>query len=43
MLDSRGYAKLTDFGLAAQMTLGKRRFSFCGTPDMVRNFENFIF
>lgn len=41
LLDSRGYVKLADLGLAKAMGIGKKTWSFCGTslyiaPEMIR-------
>ena len=33
MLDDRGYAKLTDFGLAKRLTTQEIATTFCGTPE----------
>ncbi|XP_075996929.1 cGMP-dependent protein kinase 1-like isoform X2 [Genypterus blacodes] len=35
ILDSRGYAKLVDFGFAKKIGLGKKTWTFCGTPEYV--------
>uniref|UniRef100_A0A671W648 cGMP-dependent protein kinase n=1 Tax=Sparus aurata TaxID=8175 RepID=A0A671W648_SPAAU len=35
ILDSRGYAKLVDFGFAKKVGLGKKTWTFCGTPEYV--------
>ncbi|KAF7649027.1 hypothetical protein LDENG_00148400 [Lucifuga dentata] len=35
ILDSRGYAKLVDFGFAKKTGLGKKTWTFCGTPEYV--------
>lgn len=33
LLDSKGYAKLTDFGLAKFLKIEDRALTFCGTPE----------
>uniref|UniRef100_A0A8C1H4V6 cGMP-dependent protein kinase n=1 Tax=Cyprinus carpio carpio TaxID=630221 RepID=A0A8C1H4V6_CYPCA len=35
ILDHRGYAKLVDFGFAKKIGLGKKTWTFCGTPEYV--------
>ncbi|XP_068190914.1 cGMP-dependent protein kinase 1-like [Antennarius striatus] len=35
ILDKRGYAKLVDFGFAKKVGLGKKTWTFCGTPEYV--------
>ncbi|XP_075996246.1 cGMP-dependent protein kinase 1-like [Genypterus blacodes] len=35
ILDGRGYAKLVDFGFAKKVGLGKKTWTFCGTPEYV--------
>ncbi|XP_075312683.1 cGMP-dependent protein kinase 1-like [Odontesthes bonariensis] len=35
VLDHRGYAKLADFGFAKKVGLGKKTWTFCGTPEYV--------
>ncbi|XP_062290177.1 cGMP-dependent protein kinase 1-like [Scomber scombrus] len=35
ILDYRGYAKLVDFGFAKKVGLGKKTWTFCGTPEYV--------
>ncbi|XP_012734552.1 cGMP-dependent protein kinase 1 isoform X2 [Fundulus heteroclitus] len=35
ILDSRGYAKLVDFGFAKKIGLCKKTWTFCGTPEYV--------
>ncbi|XP_055010018.1 cGMP-dependent protein kinase 1-like [Boleophthalmus pectinirostris] len=35
ILDHRGYAKLADFGFAKKVGLGKKTWTFCGTPEYV--------
>uniref|UniRef100_A0A8C5CZ92 cGMP-dependent protein kinase n=1 Tax=Gadus morhua TaxID=8049 RepID=A0A8C5CZ92_GADMO len=35
ILDQRGYAKLVDFGFAKKVGLGKKTWTFCGTPEYV--------
>uniref|UniRef100_A0A8C4ZDD6 cGMP-dependent protein kinase n=1 Tax=Gadus morhua TaxID=8049 RepID=A0A8C4ZDD6_GADMO len=35
ILDSRGYAKLVDFGFAKKIGFGKKTWTFCGTPEYV--------
>ncbi|KAK2818600.1 hypothetical protein Q5P01_024161 [Channa striata] len=35
ILDHRGYAKLVDFGFAKTVGLGKKTWTFCGTPEYV--------
>ncbi|XP_013873653.1 cGMP-dependent protein kinase 1 [Austrofundulus limnaeus] len=35
ILDHRGYAKLGDFGFAKKVGLGKKTWTFCGTPEYV--------
>ncbi|XP_041825101.1 cGMP-dependent protein kinase 1-like isoform X2 [Melanotaenia boesemani] len=35
LLDHRGYAKLADFGFAKKVDLGKKTWTFCGTPEYV--------
>lgn len=33
LLDERGYAKLTDFGLAKHLKTQELALTFCGTPE----------
>ncbi|CAF1362888.1 unnamed protein product [Adineta steineri] len=35
LLDERGYCKLVDFGFAKKVGLGKKTWTFCGTPEYV--------
>ncbi|XP_037608546.1 cGMP-dependent protein kinase 1-like [Sebastes umbrosus] len=35
ILDRQGYAKLVDFGFAKKVGLGKKTWTFCGTPEYV--------
>ncbi|XP_068608711.1 cGMP-dependent protein kinase 1-like [Brachionichthys hirsutus] len=35
ILDQTGYAKLVDFGFAKKVGLGKKTWTFCGTPEYV--------
>ncbi|XP_071756844.2 cGMP-dependent protein kinase 1-like isoform X2 [Centroberyx gerrardi] len=35
ILDQRGYAKMVDFGFAKKVGLGKKTWTFCGTPEYV--------
>jgi cGMP-dependent protein kinase len=35
LLDSRGYAKLVDFGFAKKIGIGRKTWTFCGTPEYV--------
>uniref|UniRef100_A0A8C9RLV9 cGMP-dependent protein kinase n=1 Tax=Scleropages formosus TaxID=113540 RepID=A0A8C9RLV9_SCLFO len=35
ILDQHGYAKLADFGFAKKVGLGKKTWTFCGTPEYV--------
>uniref|UniRef100_A0A8D3E5M8 cGMP-dependent protein kinase n=1 Tax=Scophthalmus maximus TaxID=52904 RepID=A0A8D3E5M8_SCOMX len=35
ILDSRGYAKLVDFGFAKKIGVCKKTWTFCGTPEYV--------
>ncbi|XP_067114055.1 cGMP-dependent protein kinase 1-like isoform X4 [Osmerus mordax] len=35
ILDRSGYAKLVDFGFAKKVGLGKKTWTFCGTPEYV--------
>uniref|UniRef100_A0A3Q3A6Y3 cGMP-dependent protein kinase n=1 Tax=Kryptolebias marmoratus TaxID=37003 RepID=A0A3Q3A6Y3_KRYMA len=35
ILDQRGYAKLGDFGFAKKVGLGKKTWTFCGTPEYI--------
>uniref|UniRef100_A0A672ZWB5 cGMP-dependent protein kinase n=1 Tax=Sphaeramia orbicularis TaxID=375764 RepID=A0A672ZWB5_9TELE len=35
LLDSNGYVKLADFGFAKHIGLGKKTWTFCGTPEYV--------
>ncbi|XP_024273277.1 cGMP-dependent protein kinase 1-like isoform X2 [Oncorhynchus tshawytscha] len=35
VLDQRGYAKVVGFGCAKKVGLGKKTWTFCGTPDYV--------
>nr|XP_057925260.1 cGMP-dependent protein kinase 1-like [Doryrhamphus excisus] len=35
LLDSRGYAKLADFGFAKKMGFSSKTWTFCGTPEYV--------
>ncbi|XP_032868511.1 cGMP-dependent protein kinase 2-like isoform X1 [Amblyraja radiata] len=35
LLDSDGYVKMADFGFAKRIGLGKKTWTFCGTPEYV--------
>nr|XP_057934014.1 cGMP-dependent protein kinase 2 isoform X1 [Doryrhamphus excisus] len=35
LLDAKGYVKMADFGFAKQIGLGKKTWTFCGTPEYV--------
>ncbi|TSK22807.1 cGMP-dependent protein kinase 2 [Bagarius yarrelli] len=35
LLDTEGYIKMTDFGFAKRIGLGKKTWTFCGTPEYV--------
>ncbi|XP_017577890.1 cGMP-dependent protein kinase 2 [Pygocentrus nattereri] len=35
LLDTEGYVKMTDFGFAKRIGLGKKTWTFCGTPEYV--------
>ncbi|XP_064172870.1 cGMP-dependent protein kinase 2 [Anguilla rostrata] len=35
LLDSHGYVKMADFGFAKKIGLGKKTWTFCGTPEYV--------
>jgi cGMP-dependent protein kinase len=35
ILDGKGYCKLVDFGFAKKVGLGKKTWTFCGTPEYV--------
>ncbi|XP_078732875.1 cGMP-dependent protein kinase 1-like isoform X1 [Lampetra fluviatilis] len=35
ILDTRGYTKLVDFGFAKRIGLGRKTWTFCGTPEYV--------
>lgn len=35
LLDSQGYVKLVDFGFAKKVGLGRKTWTFCGTPEYV--------
>ena len=35
LLDNKGYCKLVDFGFAKKVPLGKKTWTFCGTPEYV--------
>ncbi|KAF7261913.1 hypothetical protein EG68_00744 [Paragonimus skrjabini miyazakii] len=35
LLDEKGYVKLCDFGFAKHIGLGKKTWTFCGTPEYV--------
>uniref|UniRef100_A0A3B4YZE2 cGMP-dependent protein kinase n=1 Tax=Stegastes partitus TaxID=144197 RepID=A0A3B4YZE2_9TELE len=35
LLDSEGYVKMADFGFAKKIGLGKKTWTFCGTPEYV--------
>ncbi|CAF0957572.1 unnamed protein product [Adineta ricciae] len=35
LLDDKGYCKLVDFGFAKKVGLGKKTWTFCGTPEYV--------
>ncbi|KAL3877721.1 hypothetical protein ACJMK2_035386, partial [Sinanodonta woodiana] len=35
LLDSSGYVKLVDFGFAKKVGLGRKTWTFCGTPEYV--------
>ena len=32
LIDARGYAKITDFGLVTSFADGKKMYDWCGTP-----------
>ena len=35
LMDDKGYIKIVDFGFAKKLTLGKKTYTFCGTPEYV--------
>ncbi|CAF3062860.1 unnamed protein product [Rotaria socialis] len=35
LLDNKGYCKLVDFGFSKKVGLGKKTWTFCGTPEYV--------
>ncbi|XP_077585619.1 cGMP-dependent protein kinase 2 isoform X3 [Stigmatopora nigra] len=35
LLDAKGYIKMADFGFAKKIGLGKKTWTFCGTPEYV--------
>uniref|UniRef100_A0A8C9ZV92 cGMP-dependent protein kinase n=1 Tax=Sander lucioperca TaxID=283035 RepID=A0A8C9ZV92_SANLU len=35
LLDAKGYVKMADFGFAKNIGLGKKTWTFCGTPEYV--------
>merc|ERR1711970_1284290 len=35
LLDSQGYVKLVDFGFAKKLQVGRKTWTFCGTPEYV--------
>jgi cGMP-dependent protein kinase len=35
LIDNKGYCKLVDFGFAKKIGLGKKTWTFCGTPEYV--------
>ncbi|XP_029926481.1 cGMP-dependent protein kinase 2 isoform X1 [Myripristis murdjan] len=35
LLDAKGYVKMADFGFAKRIGLGKKTWTFCGTPEYV--------
>ncbi|XP_066535037.1 cGMP-dependent protein kinase 2 isoform X2 [Hoplias malabaricus] len=35
LLDAEGYVRMTDFGFAKRIGLGKKTWTFCGTPEYV--------
>ncbi|XP_013858163.1 cGMP-dependent protein kinase 2 [Austrofundulus limnaeus] len=35
LLDAEGYVKMTDFGFAKKIGIGKKTWTFCGTPEYV--------
>ncbi|XP_037081184.1 LOW QUALITY PROTEIN: cGMP-dependent protein kinase, isozyme 2 forms cD5/T2-like [Pollicipes pollicipes] len=35
LLDNRGYVKLVDFGFAKKLLVGRKTWTFCGTPEYV--------
>ncbi|GAV00456.1 hypothetical protein RvY_11299-2 [Ramazzottius varieornatus] len=35
LLDSKGYVKLVDFGFAKRLGIGRKTWTFCGTPEYV--------
>ncbi|XP_053730824.1 cGMP-dependent protein kinase 2 isoform X1 [Synchiropus splendidus] len=35
LLDAKGYVKMTDFGFAKKIGVGKKTWTFCGTPEYV--------
>ncbi|CAF1025239.1 unnamed protein product [Didymodactylos carnosus] len=35
LLDQKGYCKMVDFGFAKKVGLGKKTWTFCGTPEYV--------
>ncbi|CAG0888429.1 unnamed protein product [Darwinula stevensoni] len=35
LLDTKGYVKLVDFGFAKKLQMGRKTWTFCGTPEYV--------
>ena len=35
LLDATGYVKLVDFGFAKKLQVGRKTWTFCGTPEYV--------
>ncbi|OQV18731.1 cGMP-dependent protein kinase 1 [Hypsibius exemplaris] len=35
LLDAKGYVKLVDFGFAKRLGVGRKTYTFCGTPEYV--------
>ena len=35
LLDATGYVKLVDFGFAKKLMIGRKTWTFCGTPEYV--------
>ena len=39
LMDTDGYLKLSDYGLAKELTKGGKTYSFVGTPEYVGNLD----
>ena len=42
LLDATGYVKLVDFGFAKKLMVGRKTWTFCGTPEYVAPEVSFL-